>query len=65
MPENEEKRVWGMHSTDDYLFLKESIVALGWKELGDLSNVEKTRDAYKDFYADAYPGSKKLSMLDI
>ena len=54
-----------MHSTDDYLFLKESIVALGWKELGDLSNVEKTRDAYKDFYADAYPGSKKLSMLDI
>ena len=36
VPETEEKRVWGIHTKDDNLFLKENVIALGWQQIGDL-----------------------------
>ena len=56
---NDEKRVWGIHTTDDSLFLHNNIIAIGWKEFGDCSSIEPTREAFKDHYCKAYPNAKK------
>lgn len=35
---NEELRIWGIHTTDDALFLHDNVIAIGWKhydQLGD------------------------------
>ena len=52
---NEEKRIWGIHTEDDSLFLQNSIIAIGWKQIGDLSVIENKRDAFKQKYAETYP----------
>lgn len=33
---NEDKKVWGVHTQDDYLFLHKDVIAIGWKDFGDL-----------------------------
>ena len=32
----EEIKIWGIHTTDDSLFLKENIIAIGWNKMGNL-----------------------------
>ena len=59
---SEEKRLWGIHTQDDKLFLQESVIAIGWEELGDLSLIPPSRDSYKDKYAEIYPNDKKGSV---
>ena len=56
---NEEKKIWGIHSRDDFMFLKGSIIAIGWKEMGDLRLIEATRNAFKEKYIQTYPEAKK------
>ena len=56
---NEEKRVWGIHTQDDNLFLKKGVIAIGWSEMGDLSNIDATRDSFKERYMQVYPDAKK------
>lgn len=34
-----DKKVWGIHTKDDNLFLKENVVAIGWNEMGDISDI--------------------------
>ena len=51
---NEEKRIWGIHTTDDALFLHNNVIAIGWKEFGDCSKLEPTREAYKAHYIKSY-----------
>lgn len=58
----EEKRVWGIHTMDDNLFLNKNIIAIGWPQMGDLSKYENTRDAFKEAYARAYPNAKAGSI---
>ena len=41
MDKNTEKAVWGIHGTDDSIFLKENKIVLGWKDFGDLRNTIK------------------------
>ena len=45
---HEEKRVWGIHTTDDNLFLQQAVIAIGWKAMGDLSRIEANREAFKE-----------------
>ena len=59
---NEEKKIWGIHTRDDNLFLKDNIIAIGWHEIGDLSVIEANRDAFKEKYTVAYPDAKKGSI---
>lgn len=54
-----EQRLWGIHTQDDSLFLKDSIMAIGWGEFGDLTNMENDREAFKKKYAEVYPQDKK------
>ena len=56
---HEEKRVWGIHTTDDNLFLQRHVIAIGWEDMGDLSQLEANRDAFKEKYAAVYPDARK------
>lgn len=62
VPETEEKRVWGIHTKDDNLFLKENVIALGWQQIGDLSLIVPDRESFKEKYIAAYPDAKKGSI---
>lgn len=55
-------RIWGIHTMDDSLFLNQNIIAIGWDTIGDLSQIEPTREAYKNEYIRAYPNAKKGSV---
>lgn len=59
---NEGKKIWGIHTKDDNLFLKDNLIAIGWHEMGDLSKIEANRDAFKEKYMAAYPDAKKGSI---
>jgi len=61
---HEEKRVWGIHTQDDKLFLQGSVIAIGWKEFGDLSGIPATREDYKQRYLAVYPDAKKQSVAN-
>lgn len=56
------KTVWGIHTMDDPLFLHQDLIAIGWEEMGDLSAIPISRDAYKERYAATYPDAKKGSV---
>ena len=44
------KTVWGIHTMDDPLFLNQNLIAIGWEEMGNLSAINTSRDAYKEIY---------------
>lgn len=56
---NDDKRVWGIHTLDDQLFLKNDLIAIGWHEIGDLSLIEANREAFKEKYTEVFPEAKK------
>lgn len=60
--ENEEKKIWGIHTQDDSLFLNDNVIAIGWHKMGDLSLNEANRDAFKKKYIQTYPNAKKGSI---
>jgi restriction system protein len=64
MESNSEKRVWGIHTMDDALFLHENVIAIGWKNMGDLRKIEYSRDAFKKHYSEVYPDVKKGSIAN-
>ena len=57
-----EKRLWGIHTQDDNLFLKHGTIAIGWREMGDLSVIDNNREAFKARYQSVYPDAKKGSI---
>lgn len=59
MTQSEEVRVWGIHTRDDALFLQDSVIAIGRREMGDLRNVGGDRGAFKKRYTEAYPNAKR------
>ena len=54
----EEKRVWGIHTMDDFMFLNRNIIAIGWKAMGDLGTLDADREAFKKKYVSVYPEAK-------
>lgn len=59
---NDEKRIWGIHTQDDNLFLKNNVIAIGWSDMGNLNNIDANRDAFKEKYMQIYPNAKKGSI---
>ena len=57
-------KTWGIHTQNDLLFLNESLIAIGWEELGDLSTVERTKDALKSKYQSVFPNAKKMNVAN-
>ena len=56
---DKETKVWGIHTLNDNLFLTKNVIAIGWREFGDLTKVDGSREAFKDHYAKIYPNAKK------
>jgi len=46
----DDKKIWGIHTLDDNLFLNKNLIAIGWKDFGDLTKVEGYREAFKEHY---------------
>lgn len=61
---SDEIRVWGIHTLDDNLFLKENVIAIGWNEIGDLRKIAPDREAFKKKYADTFPNDKKMRVAN-
>ena len=59
MSNSNEKRLWGIHTTNESLFLNDHVIAIGWPDLGNIGKLDNNRDAYKDRYVEAYPADKK------
>ena len=55
----EDRNGWGIHTQNDSLFLNKDLIAIGWRDFGDLSKVEANRDAFKAHYKEVYPNAKK------
>ncbi len=60
--DTEQAAVWGIHAVDANLFLDQNIIAIGWDDLGDLSLLSQTKEAFKEKYAEEYPAAKKGTM---
>ena len=60
--EIQERTIWGIHagraSEAENLFLKHDVIALGWVEMGDLTKLSPTREAFKAKQMDVEPGRK-------
>ena len=54
-----EKRLWGIHTRDDALFLNNNVIAIGWAELGDIGKLDNSRDTFKERYIKFFPADKK------
>ena len=54
-----EKRIWGIHTYDEALFLKDDKIAIGWKEIGNLREIPANRDDFKKKYVQVYPDASK------
>lgn len=52
-----ERTIWGIHMRRDHALapIEQGYVAIGWHEMGDLSLIKPTRDAFKAAYERAYP----------
>ena len=57
-----DKRVWGIHTQDEKLFLEDNKIAIGWKPMGNLASITQTREAFKAKYSEVYPDAKPGSV---
>lgn len=56
---NQGRNVWGIHTWNDDLFLQENVIAIGWSEMGNLWEIEPSREAFKEAYTETYPDATK------
>ena len=59
---NAERIVWGIHTTNDLLFLNTSVIAIGWERMGNLALLPATKVGFVSQYSKAYPDAKKRSV---
>ena len=60
---NNEIVVWGIHNTNnESLLLHESVIAIGWNKMGDLSKIKSDRESYYEIYNKVYPDKSKQSI---
>ena len=59
---DKERRIWGIHTQDETLFLKDNKIAIGWKEIGDLRAIPANRDDFKAKFIRTFPDAKKGSI---
>ena len=57
-----DKKMWGIHTQDEALFLKMNKIAIGWRQMGDLSKIPPSREDFKTKYFETFPDAKKGSV---
>lgn len=60
-----EKKIWGIHTKDESLFLNGNVIAIGWAELGDLSKIAPDRESFRERMSEAFPSSPKQSIANM
>ncbi|MCH5165106.1 MAG: restriction endonuclease [Clostridiales bacterium] len=60
----DDKKVWGIHTNDDNLFVQENVIAIEWKAIGNLNLIDGNRTAFKQKYAEVYPNASKQSVAN-
>lgn len=58
----ETKVVWGIHTTQENLFLPNNIIGIGWEEMGDIKCAGDNRDDIKKKNAEIYPDATSGSI---
>lgn len=58
----ETKVVWGIHTTQENLFLPNNIIGIGWEEMGNIKCAGDNRDDIKKKYAEIYPDATSGSI---
>jgi len=58
----DEKKVWGIHTRDSRLFLEKNVIGIGWKELGNLTNIPPSRDGFKNVIVSLFEGMTKQAV---
>lgn len=57
------RTIWGFHNDKEEIrMLDNGYIAIGWKDMGDMSYIDKTREAYYERYNQVFPGNKKMSV---
>lgn len=60
---NKKVDIWGFHNVNnEQSLLEDKIIAVGWNEMGDLSKIEASREAYYKEYSKVYPDKSKQSV---
>lgn len=57
------KQVWCVHTMDESLFLYHSVIAIGWNNMGDLSQLEANKKAFREKYQLIYPDASSGHIL--
>lgn len=57
-----DKKMWGIHTQDEALFLKMNKIAIGWRQMEDLSKIPPSREDFKTKYFETFPDAKKGSV---
>ena len=60
----EEKRIWGIHTVAERLFLERGRIAIRWREMGDLSQLPPSREAFKKKYRETYPDARPQAVAN-
>lgn len=55
-----EPTIWGIHMSREHGLdpIEKGYIAIGWHEMGDLSLIKPTREAFKTAYQQTYPDAK-------
>lgn len=62
MNENE-IRIWGIHNRNNQnMLLENKVIAIGWKEMQDLTDILQDRESYKEKYAKVYQDASKAKI---
>lgn len=56
---NDEKRIRGIHTKDDNMFLQKDVIAIGQKDMGDLSKIGATREDFKETTIQSLKGAMR------
>lgn len=60
---NDEIVVWGVHNkNNENLLLHDKVIAIGWGDMGDLSEIKPVRESYYKAYDKVYPNKSKQSI---
>jgi restriction system protein len=55
--------VWGIHAGNEgqasQLFIKKNVIAIGWREMGNLTQINPDRESFKAKVAEVYPNIKR------
>ena len=55
---DESKTIWGIHSYDDHLFLRQNRLGTGWNVMGGLNVITPARESFRERMESVAPDTK-------